>query len=283
MQARLQSMYKQRAVTVVNQGVDGSSAQDWAANTGSIFSTAKTAFASAGCTHIMIMLGANDAADHRNAAQYLADLQTIIGPGAGSLVTAGYTVIVNYPTYVPAGANGGATDEAATENMRSYLAQIDSLVNGTTVLRGDTLAYQYFANHLSEAQTDQTHLLDAGNLSLANMWARAFDRAVLQPTNVVSPLTSRTVTVTLVNESGSAQASLSSLKWAWFDQVTPDLALAPTCSGTTETTNGSGVLTIPIQTSLGTGDVGWLIVTNSDGTTTQSPAHRCFSGPVEID
>lgn len=282
LQARLQSMYKQRAVTVVNQGVNGASAQEWAANTGSIFSTAKTAFASAGCTHIMVMLGSNDAADHRSAAQYLADMQTIIGPGAGSLVTAGYTVIVNYPTYVPAGANSGATDETATEYLRSYLAQIDALVNGTTILRGDTLAYSYFVDHPSEVQADQTHLLDAGNLSLASMWARAVDRAVLQVTNVVSPLAAQTVTVTLVNESDAAQASLSSLKWAWWDQATPNLALAPTCSGTAETTDGSGVLSIAIQTSLGSGDVGWLVVTNSDGTPTQSPAHRAFSGPVAV-
>jgi len=95
---------------------------------------------------------------------------------------------------------------------------------------------------------------------------------------------SATATVTLVNESGTAQASLSSLKWAWFDSVTPDLFVAPTDKGSTEVTNGSGVLTVDIPNSTKTtGQVGWLIVTNSDGTTTQSPAHRAFSGPVAVD
>lgn len=283
LQKQLQSMYTQKAVTVSNQGVDSKGAVDFAADTGSIFTTAKAAFASAGCTHVMIMLGTNDAAAHRSAAQFKADLQTIIGPGAGSLVTAGYTVILNYPTYIPSGANGGATDEAATENMRSYLAEIDSLVNGTTILRGDSLAYRYFVDHQDEVQTDKTHLLDAGNISLAGMWARAFDRAVLQVTNVTSPLSSKTVTLTLVNESSATQNSLTGLKWAWWDQATPNLMIAPACSGSAETTDGSGVVVIPITTSKSSGGTGWLVITNSDGTATQSPAHRAFSGPVVID
>lgn len=176
----LKKLYKQRDVTVSNQGVDGKGAVDFAADTGSIFTNAKAAFASASVTHVLIMLGANDASAHRTAAQFKTDLQTIIGPGTGSLITAGYKVILNYPTYIPAGANSGATDQAATEDLRSYLAQIDSLIDGTNVLRGDTLAYQYFMDHRSEVQTDDTHLLDAGNISLANMWARAVDRAILQ-------------------------------------------------------------------------------------------------------
>jgi hypothetical protein len=92
------------------------------------------------------------------------------------------------------------------------------------------------------------------------------------------------VTITLVNESGTAQASLSSLKWAWFDQVTPDLFSTPTDQGSAEVTDTSGILTIDLNnTALTSGDIGWLIVTNSTGSLTQSPAHRAFSGPVEVD
>jgi lysophospholipase L1-like esterase len=182
----LQKLYQQRAVTISNQGVDGSSAMSWAADTGSIFTNAKTAFASAGCTHIFILLGANDAASAnlRTAAQFSTDLQTIIGPGAGSLVTAGYKVVLNYPTYIPSGANGVATNQQSTELTRQYLAKIDALIDNVNVLQGDKLAYQYFMDHQSETQTDNTHLLDAGNISLASMQARAFDRSVLNPTIV---------------------------------------------------------------------------------------------------
>jgi len=91
-------------------------------------------------------------------------------------------------------------------------------------------------------------------------------------------------TVNLVNASNAAQVSLTGLKWAWFDQVTPDLFVAPTDQGSTETTDGSGSLSVLIPNSAKTsGQIGWLVVTNSDGTTTQSPAHKAFSGPAAVD
>lgn len=93
----------------------------------------------------------------------------------------------------------------------------------------------------------------------------------------------RTVTITLVTAANAAEANLSSLKWAWFDQVTPNLFAAPTDVGTAETTDANGVLTIPLPNTTKTaGQVGWLIVTNSDGTTNQNPAHKCFSGPCAV-
>lgn len=103
-------------------------------------------------------------------------------------------------------------------------------------------------------------------------------------TGTVTPAaTGASVTITLVNESGTAQSGLSSLKWAWFDEVTPNLFNAPTDQGSAESTDGSGVLTIPLpNTTKTSGQTGWLIVTNSDGTTNQSPAHRAFSGPVAV-
>jgi hypothetical protein len=41
-------------------------------------------------------------------------------------------------------------------------------------------------------------------------------------------------------------------------------------------------LTLNVQTQLGSGGVGWLEITNSDGTTTQAPAAIAFSGPVQV-
>lgn len=172
----LRSVYKQRDVTIVNRGIPAWKAQDWAADTSSSLTNAKAAFASASVTHVLIMLGANDAASHRTSTQFGTDLDTIIT----SLTGSGYTVVLNYPTYIPAGANSNATDEAATENLRTYLAVIDGKISGTSVLRGDTIAYQYFADHQDETQTDQTHPTDVGHRSLATMQARAFDRVVLQ-------------------------------------------------------------------------------------------------------
>jgi hypothetical protein len=95
------------------------------------------------------------------------------------------------------------------------------------------------------------------------------------------PVTS--VTVTLVDGGGTPQASETGLLWAWFDEITPDLFVAPTDQGDAGATDGSGVLTLLIPNSVKTdGQIGWLIVTDSDGTTTQSPAHKAFSGPVAV-
>ena len=76
--------------------------------------------------------------------------------------------------------------------------------------------------------------------------------------------------------------SLTGLKWAWFDVVTPNLmTAAPTARGAAGTTDGSGVFTATITgTARRLGDVGYLIVTNSDGTTTQGAALRAFAGPA---
>jgi lysophospholipase L1-like esterase len=169
-------LYKQRVVTAVNGGIGSTSTTSWATDAGGILTAARAAAIAAGATHVSIMLGANDAAAHISAATYKSNLQTI----ANAFIADGKKVMINYPPYIQAGANGGATDVAATENMRSYLAQIDSLVDNVNYLQGDKIAYNWFMDHQNEVQADGTHMLEAGHQSLASMQARAFDRAVLQ-------------------------------------------------------------------------------------------------------
>lgn len=91
------------------------------------------------------------------------------------------------------------------------------------------------------------------------------------------------VTLTLENGAGAPAASLSSLKWAFFDQATPDSFAAPVAKGAAESTDGSGVLVVDITgTDLDAGANGYLIVTNTDGTTTQSPPAKRFAGVVQV-
>jgi hypothetical protein len=99
---------------------------------------------------------------------------------------------------------------------------------------------------------------------------------------VQAATTARTVTLTLADSSNAARANLTGLKWAFFDTVTPNLFAAPVSQGTAETTDASGVLVITVQTTLASGATGWLVVTDSDGTATQSPSHKAFSGPVVV-
>lgn len=101
---------------------------------------------------------------------------------------------------------------------------------------------------------------------------------------IVSPQrgqrTQRTVSVSLVDGSNSPQSSLTGLKWAFYDQALPSLTTVAADQGVSETTDGSGVLTIPVYTTLAPGATGWLTVTDSDGTT--SMLHKAFSGPVVV-
>jgi hypothetical protein len=97
-----------------------------------------------------------------------------------------------------------------------------------------------------------------------------------------SGVTIRSASVTLVDTEGAASASLTGLKWAWFDQITPDLFAGPTDFGVAETTDNSGALTVLLpNTAKSAGDVGWLIVTDSDGN--PATAHKAFSGPVQVN
>lgn len=97
----------------------------------------------------------------------------------------------------------------------------------------------------------------------------------------VAELTATTVTVTLTTNGSTPAASLTGLRWAFFDQPLPNNMVAPVAKGTGETTDGSGVLVLDITgTALVVGAVGWLIVTDSDG----NPAtnHSAFCGPVVV-
>jgi len=94
---------------------------------------------------------------------------------------------------------------------------------------------------------------------------------------------SKHVILTLTSDGSTAVTGLTGLKWAFFDQITPDLFTAPSAKGVAESTDGSGVLDVDVSTSsLAIGAVGWLTITNSDGTVSQSPPGKAFSGPVVI-
>lgn len=166
---------KQETVNVSNRGVTGSKTADWISGSTNL-TNAKTAFAAMipVPTYILVMLGTNDAAAHVTAATYFSNLQSL----CTDLTGAGYKVVLSYPIYTPSGANSGATDQAATALCLAYQAQIDALINGSTILRGDVLGYGYYMNNLSELQADQTHPTATGALSLATLWAYPLDRIV---------------------------------------------------------------------------------------------------------
>jgi hypothetical protein len=91
------------------------------------------------------------------------------------------------------------------------------------------------------------------------------------------------VTIDLVDESSVPVANLTNLKWAWFDQVTPDLLIAPTDQAATGTTDASGVFTVQLPNStLTAGQLGYLLVSDTDGTEVEAPPQKAFAGPAVV-
>ncbi len=76
-------------------------------------------------------------------------------------------------------------------------------------------------------------------------------------------------------EGGAPAASVTGLRWAFFDQSAPNALTAPAVTGTGESTDGSGVLEIDvIGTTLNVGDTGYLV--------TDTAAGVGFCGPVVV-
>lgn len=100
---------------------------------------------------------------------------------------------------------------------------------------------------------------------------------------VLGTMIIKSVGLLLTMDGSTPAVNLTGLKWAFFDNATPDLFGAPSASGTTGTTDASGnfLVSVPWST-LSNAGIGWLVVTDSDGTTTQTPAHKAFSGPVAV-
>jgi hypothetical protein len=91
----------------------------------------------------------------------------------------------------------------------------------------------------------------------------------------------KSVTITLVTRSGQPRSNLNSLKWAFFDEQIPNELSSPIAQGEDGTTDESGSFTIELPlTSLDSGDIGFLIISDTDGTTAQTNA---FAAPVEVD
>ena len=160
--------------------------------------------------------------------------------------------------------------------MRFYASLSDTVVPGaqhSTLLQAIVAATRREATLVACSGThgDPSHFVPSEYVAF-------FDRCFAAPVAA----TTRTVTITLTSDGTTPRASLSGLRWAFWNEARPDLMQAPASSGAGETTDGAGVLAITLSTTLASGGVGWLVVTDSDGTTTQSPAAKAFSGPVVV-
>ena len=92
-----------------------------------------------------------------------------------------------------------------------------------------------------------------------------------------------TVTITLTDNAGTPLPNLTALKWSFFDEATPDLLLAPVNQASNGVTDGSGIFSVSVPgSSLNLGEIGYLVVSDTDGTEVQTPAQKAFAGPVVV-
>ena len=92
----------------------------------------------------------------------------------------------------------------------------------------------------------------------------------------IKPATSKTISVTFQNRAGAAQANLTGLKWEWSDMLGVVID-----SGSGATTNASGVFSVTsVRTNLAAAGIGYLKVTNSNGTVNTTDVS--FEGAVAV-
>jgi len=92
----------------------------------------------------------------------------------------------------------------------------------------------------------------------------------------------KTISLSLVYANGSAVTDYSNLQFAFFATPLPVNFGAPEVTGNGVNITG-GLFEITLHTALNVGDTGFLILTNTNGSSAQSPSAIVFAGPVLIN
>jgi lysophospholipase L1-like esterase len=145
--------------TSLNRAVNGTVTADWLPGKQRYDNTVSV-FKSKGVDIVSIMLGTNDAnRGNVTPEKYYENMYAIVS----DLLIEGDVafVIINYPPY---------TDKS--DKLPQFAKQLDKLVNGVTIIKGDTAAYDYFKRH-QNLLTDGVHPTDKGYEELGSFWAKS--------------------------------------------------------------------------------------------------------------
>jgi len=192
--------------------------------------------------------------------------------------------------------NGGTTTQGGGYNLfvNDTAFQEESEWNSTTDIYEGTTGFTNAAGN-DFTLTASSDAVDASmDMSGNATYNYQIDAASTWPTGVsivahsddigaFAYLSSITLNVILqlVDRSDAAQASLSGLNWAFFDETLPSNFTAPSAQGSGATTNSTGGLTVDVDgTSLSEGDTGFFIVSDTDGNA--SADSKAFAAPVVI-
>lgn len=169
----------------VNHGVGGTTTHDWQPGS-QIYNKALNDFKAQDIHVVSIMLGTNDARDDIATSPnvYRKNMTNLIS----SLLASGTIrqVIINYPPYAVPGSGGLWSDKSPIRLM-AYMAQLDTLIDGKRVLKGDTKSYRYFEDHQDE-MVDGIHPDSKGYTQLGRLWAKAYITATTKPSLGVASL-----------------------------------------------------------------------------------------------
>lgn len=99
--------------------------------------------------------------------------------------------------------------------------------------------------------------------------------------SATTPALPQKATLTLYQANGTTPAAnVPGLQWAWYDDATPDLSLAPAISGVDASTSAGGVFSVTLTgTTLTLGQTGTLLIYKTDGTA-GSTETLAFCGPL---
>jgi len=156
----------------VNRGMNGATTTNWLPG-GTYLGSTLQVFRSEGVKIVSVMLGVNDASYLKLSPEKYADnmhrITAALLDGTGVRL-----VVLNYPTYVQRDSD---TRPQIARNLEAYTKELDKLANGSTIVVGDTKAYDYFKSHPDEL-IDGIHPTDAGYKMLGELWAEALQRAL---------------------------------------------------------------------------------------------------------
>lgn len=170
-------------------------------------------------------------------------------------------------------AGARAAWQAASDNVSvaGYEISVDTGTPAWTPI-GNVLVYDISGKTAGTSYTVRLRAVDAAGNKAAPLTTTL---------TTASPPPVYGASVTLNNPDGTVAANLANLRWAWFDQPSPDLFTAPADQGTVEATDASGVLQVSLpHSTLTPGGIGWLIVTDSTGNPLLG--HSAFSGPLAV-
>ena len=207
------------------------------------------------------------------ARAYGSEIDTAYGvatsPATFANKTYGYDPVLRHafahqhiPTLMAASASDTTVSKA--NNADTFAALLAGTVRSVTVATAT-------GGHIDNSHFDATRDL-------------AFVQGCFStPVALGRPASNRTVNVVLKDSAGSPRANLTGLRVAWFDQPLASGLAYPTARYTGATTDASGVLSITsVPSDLSVGGVGLMLVTDSDGTTTQTPVHKVAGGPIAV-